>query len=266
MADNDSQPNHSNPASNESTRLNDMRNYVWEWFKYHAGQRMIAFNFFLIIMGALSLGYFTAIQYGFHLYATVVGLFGSLTAIAFSRLDKRNVDLVNIGRKALEDLEEKDSDYSLVSEKCKLLTCDKEQKSKNTHKRWFFILQLVLFILFLGAAIVSLHQGPIKKTKEFIDKNQFSSGEVSQMPYIKQERRNALAASEEPQNAGELNYAITMIVDRYLQSKGGIRYAHLNEVIGAMDCAKMELYRRLAVPYEDQKIKESGDVYRSDKK
>ena len=85
------------------------------------------------------------------------------------------------------------------------------------------------------------------------------------MPYITQERRDALAADERPQNAGELNYAITMIVDQYLQDQGGIRYAHLNEVVGAMECAKLELYRRLAVPYEDQKIAEAGDVYRSSK-
>ena len=50
-------------------------------------------------------------------------------------------------------------------------------------------------------------------------------------------------------------------VDRYLVDKGGIRYAHLNEAIGALESAKLELYRRLAAPYEDEKIRESGDVY-----
>lgn len=83
------------------------------------------------------------------------------------------------------------------------------------------------------------------------------------MPYIKQERREAILAGAKPLNAGELNFAITMVVDGYLQDKGGIRYAHLNEVVGAMECAKLELYRRLAVPYEDEKIKEAGDVYKS---
>lgn len=83
------------------------------------------------------------------------------------------------------------------------------------------------------------------------------------MPYIQQERREAILAGEEPQDAGELNFAITILVDNYLKGKGGIRYAHLNEVIGAMDCAKLELYRRVAAPYEDKKIAESGDVYES---
>lgn len=83
------------------------------------------------------------------------------------------------------------------------------------------------------------------------------------MPYINQDRRDAIRSGENPQNAGELNYAITIVVDQYLKDKGGIRYAHLNEVVGAMECAKLELYRRLAVPYEDQKISEAGDVYES---
>lgn len=83
------------------------------------------------------------------------------------------------------------------------------------------------------------------------------------MPYIKQERRDAILAGARPQNAGELNYAITVVVDQYVQDQGGIRYAHLNEVVGAMECAKLELYRRLAAPYEDQKIAEAGDVYES---
>ena len=83
------------------------------------------------------------------------------------------------------------------------------------------------------------------------------------MPYIKKERRDAIMSGDEPRDAGELNFALTTIVDKYLQSKGGLRYAHINEAVGALECAKLELYRRLAAPYEDQKMKEAGDVYRS---
>jgi uncharacterized protein DUF6899 len=86
------------------------------------------------------------------------------------------------------------------------------------------------------------------------------------MPYITPERRKAILAGAKPQDAGELNFAITMLVDDYLKDKGEIRYSHLNEVIGAVDCAKLELYRRVAAPYEDEKIAENGDVYRANKK
>jgi hypothetical protein len=86
------------------------------------------------------------------------------------------------------------------------------------------------------------------------------------MPYITPERREAILAGAKPRDAGELNFAVTVLVDKYLKDKGEIRYSHLNEVIGALDCAKLELYRRVAAPYEDKKIAENGDVYRSDKK
>ena len=83
------------------------------------------------------------------------------------------------------------------------------------------------------------------------------------MPYVDSEARDRIGRGQPPRNAGELNYAVTKLVDDYLVSKGELRYAHLNEVIGALECAKLELYRRLAAPYEDRKKDESGDVYRS---
>ena len=82
------------------------------------------------------------------------------------------------------------------------------------------------------------------------------------MPYVDQQARQRLDAGEAPENAGELNYAITRLVDRFLTAKG-LRYAHLNEVVGVLECAKLELYRRIAAPYEDRKRGESGDVYES---
>ncbi len=83
------------------------------------------------------------------------------------------------------------------------------------------------------------------------------------MPYITQDRRRDIDGGTPPSNAGELNYAITRMVDAYIQANGGIRYARINEVIGVLECAKLEAYRRIAGPYEDIKISESGDVYES---
>lgn len=85
------------------------------------------------------------------------------------------------------------------------------------------------------------------------------------MPYIDLDARTRLANGDMPANAGELNYAITVLVDAYVKrsadAAGRVRYAHLNEAIGVLECAKLELYRRVAAPYEDEKMAESGDVY-----
>lgn len=85
------------------------------------------------------------------------------------------------------------------------------------------------------------------------------------MPYIKQDDRNFfderltfnVKAIHTP---GELNYCVTKLVDHYLSSHGK-SYASINEVVGVLECAKLELYRRIAAPYEDGKIQENGDVY-----
>ena len=83
------------------------------------------------------------------------------------------------------------------------------------------------------------------------------------MPYIDTEARKALdSGQKKPVNAGELNYLLTRIVDEYLVDRG-MRYAHINEVVGVLECAKLELYRRVAAPYETEKMQENGDVYKS---
>jgi len=81
------------------------------------------------------------------------------------------------------------------------------------------------------------------------------------MPYIDQDRRSEiLIDSTKISNAGDLNYYITILIDQFIHNKGK-SYAVINEVVGALECAKLELYRRVAAPYEDIKIGQNGDVY-----
>jgi len=62
------------------------------------------------------------------------------------------------------------------------------------------------------------------------------------------------------QTAGELNFQITRLVWGFVQRKGA-NYEAINAAVGALECAKLELYRRRAAPYEDGKIQQNGDVY-----
>jgi len=81
------------------------------------------------------------------------------------------------------------------------------------------------------------------------------------MPYIDEIRRvKLLEFKEPPQNAGELNFLITHLINNYISFKGE-KYQHYNDVIGALEGAKLEIYRRRIAPYEDEKMKEKGDVY-----
>ncbi len=81
------------------------------------------------------------------------------------------------------------------------------------------------------------------------------------MPYIKKEKRKELADFRTPLDAGELNYVISKTIDKYIFVKGGVSYTTLNEIIGVLECAKLELYRRVAAVYEDQKLSSNGEVY-----
>jgi hypothetical protein len=83
------------------------------------------------------------------------------------------------------------------------------------------------------------------------------------MPYIKSYIRKDIDFKTDhlnPRCAGELNYLFSMIAKQYLENTGK-SYQTCNDVLGALDGASKEFYRRVVAPYEDEKLKENGDVY-----
>lgn len=80
------------------------------------------------------------------------------------------------------------------------------------------------------------------------------------MPYIKKERRDLLDLKFDPKTAGELNYVITNQLVNYIFLHGE-SYQSYNDIMGALEGAKMEIYRRQIAEYEDVKARENGDVY-----
>lgn len=87
------------------------------------------------------------------------------------------------------------------------------------------------------------------------------------MPYIKVDQRHDLypTVRRPAETAGQLNYQITMLLNEFIDDPEPPHtrksYDRYNAAIGALECAKLELYRRMIAPYEDEKIKENGDVY-----
>lgn len=89
------------------------------------------------------------------------------------------------------------------------------------------------------------------------------------MPYITQDKRSDIEENVTHQklevigylldNEGELNYVFSSIIKGYLQ-KMGTSYQVYNEIIGVLECAKLELYRHHIGPYEQSKIEENGDL------
>ena len=87
------------------------------------------------------------------------------------------------------------------------------------------------------------------------------------MPYIKKEDRDKfwhngtclLDMALLCETPGDLNYAITIMIHEYI-FRHGQSYSTYNEAMGILECAKMELYRKHIAPYEEEKIKENGDL------
>ena len=83
------------------------------------------------------------------------------------------------------------------------------------------------------------------------------------MPYLKMQEKEALLDHMYPTRPGELNFLVTTLCRRYW-SKSGKNYQAINDIVGALEGAKLEFYRRIASKYEDSKIQSNGDVYVGD--
>lgn len=94
------------------------------------------------------------------------------------------------------------------------------------------------------------------------------------MPYIKQEKRNPLDGPinelhrvlvdlelDDPKNnmEGNLNYTITRLL-KLVYGEETASYRDVNDIVGLLECVKLEFYRSSAAPYEDQKRFENGAV------
>lgn len=97
------------------------------------------------------------------------------------------------------------------------------------------------------------------------------------MPYIKENYRKELQESidqlaqkiqsihqnhPEQTRDGLLNFAVTELLNEVFPDA---RYTDFNELIGFLECCKLEYYRKKIAPYEDLKEQENGSVRNFDK-
>lgn len=87
------------------------------------------------------------------------------------------------------------------------------------------------------------------------------------MPYIEQNQRDDLDMLVETAirgsvnlpclTPGDMNYLLTRLCVAHI---GDMSYTKANEVVGVLECVKLEMYRRAIAPYEDKAIIRNGDV------
>lgn len=92
------------------------------------------------------------------------------------------------------------------------------------------------------------------------------------MPYIKKEERYVYDpqidvliekltnyGANTPPTVGHVNYVISKLVWGIFR-KNGPSYTLGNNLVGVLECVKQEFYRRPLSEYEEDKIKENGDL------
>lgn len=80
------------------------------------------------------------------------------------------------------------------------------------------------------------------------------------MPYLDMGVRSSLNGGRKAQKGGELNYQISKLLNDFIAMRS-LSYATINEAMGAIECAKLEFYARVARPYEELKAKQNGEVF-----
>lgn len=144
--------------------------YAWDWFKYHANQRLTAFHFFLIILSAIIIGYANTIE-KMPIISFGISMLGIVVPFVFYVLDIRNEELVNCGRHALDELEkqlnvkirENDANRNCLFETLEYAGVfagwlKKWDNKKISHRHMFRLLELFVMILFVIAAIAAYIQ------------------------------------------------------------------------------------------------------------
>jgi len=89
------------------------------------------------------------------------------------------------------------------------------------------------------------------------------------MPYIVKDKRAMLdpavqsladafrSLDDEGNFAGNLNYVLSKL---FMTLYPSANYRRFNEMIGALECCKLELYRKRIAPYEEFKERENGPL------
>ena len=80
------------------------------------------------------------------------------------------------------------------------------------------------------------------------------------MPYLTSDAKTDLAKRGHPRGAGELNFVLCQVMVEYYNNNGQNYQAH-NDILGALEGARLEWFRRVLCPYEDVKRVENGDVF-----
>jgi len=144
--------------------------YAWNWFKYHAEQRLLAFRFYLVIVGTLVAAIAVGVRADQMILISGACLLGFVITVFFYFLELRNRELMHRGRLALCEVEQIFSEERREANKKVLMhlnfcgkefdqevTADRPVAENTTHTsifKLFYRLLVVAFALGLFGSVI----------------------------------------------------------------------------------------------------------------
>lgn len=116
----------------------EARNYAWNYFQFHAEQRLKTFHFYIIIAAILTGGYITLLtdnNFPYKSWSSVLAFLLSFISFVFWRIERRNHQLVKNAEKALRHLDES---WELTSDDkvLEIFKCDEEAMNNKKLFPW----------------------------------------------------------------------------------------------------------------------------------
>lgn len=145
--------------------------YAWKWFESAARQRMVLFNYYLIITGILANAFVVSYKEGYAAISVAIGIMGILTSCGFLSFDVRNRNMATRGEDVLEKLEKEvifgqdfvDERGNEMGPLCVDRRLKMRQGQKPTlrayllkHKYWIRGIQTVFAVLWLLAILMTI--------------------------------------------------------------------------------------------------------------
>jgi hypothetical protein len=92
--------------------IKEQRDYAWDYFQLHAGQRMSTFNYFIVLAALLTTGLAGTFvkDFKWNMVSTVLGLGLMVVSFAFWKLDQRVRFLIKHAESSLRQIEQKWTD------------------------------------------------------------------------------------------------------------------------------------------------------------
>lgn len=133
------------------------QSYAWNWFALHAGQRLQLVNFWLVAVAFLASAFVQARSSHLAALAFGIAITGTVSSLAFLRLDVRTRQLVQVAENALKSIEIAQTAAGLDVVHELAHAAHRARRSRfDSYRVTIQGLQLAVAFVFLLAAIYSL--------------------------------------------------------------------------------------------------------------